>query len=277
MKRLSALLLALVILLSFPGTARAEISTGSSVVRNVIRLSRAGEPVEETRENELILETLYKAEGVGYAMTADWLTLRIDEIYIAGITVTNKDFLKYHPGAFVYAPYTFIRLGFTLENGSSKSTVTIPADWIALVSNCGEIVGMTFGSPAGTDMPSYTIAPGASESGYMFFRLVNTWPDLEFFAVLFRDEPGVLTNPCGFCVELLPDESAEESAGPRGVAFNGGESTGADYVLNLHTMKFHYPDCSSVDNIAADNRQDYTGTREDLIARGFTPCGNCKP
>jgi hypothetical protein len=209
MKRLFALFLALTVLLSVPAAASAEnVETRSEVVGNVIRLQRSGEPVTETRENELILEELFHAEGVDYAMTADWLTLRIDEIYIAGITVTNKDFLKYHPGAFVYAPYTFIRLGFTLENGSSKSTVTIPADWIALVSNCGEIVGMTFGSPAGTDMPSYTLAPGAAESGYMIFRLVNTWPDdLEFFSVLFRDEPGVLTNPCGFCVELLPDEA----------------------------------------------------------------------
>ena len=25
------------------------------------------------------------------------------------------------------------------------------------------------------------------------------------------------------------------------------------------------------------NRQEYTGSREDLIAQGYTPCGQCDP
>jgi len=25
------------------------------------------------------------------------------------------------------------------------------------------------------------------------------------------------------------------------------------------------------------NRQEYTGSREDLIAQGYTPCGQCNP
>ena len=49
------------------------------------------------------------------------------------------------------------------------------------------------------------------------------------------------------------------------------------YVLNLSSRKFHLPDCASVDTIREENRQDYTGTREDLIAQGYTPCGSCKP
>ena len=210
MKRLFAFFLALAVLLSLPAAASAEnVETRSEVVGNVIRLQRSGEPVTETRENELILEELFHAEGVDYAMEADWLTLRIDEIYIAGITVTNKDFMRFHPGAFFCVPYTLIRFGFTLENRSSKSTITIPDDWIALVSNCGEIVGMTLGKKTGMDTPSYTLEPGTSESGYMFFRLFTTYPDdLEFFSVLLRDEPGVLVLPRGFCVELLPDDAA---------------------------------------------------------------------
>lgn len=50
-----------------------------------------------------------------------------------------------------------------------------------------------------------------------------------------------------------------------------------DYVLNTKTKKFHLPSCSSVDQIKKKNRQDYTGTREDLINRGYKPCGNCNP
>lgn len=49
------------------------------------------------------------------------------------------------------------------------------------------------------------------------------------------------------------------------------------YVLNTNSMKFHYPDCGSVDQMSPKNRRDFTGTRDEAIAQGYTPCGNCKP
>ena len=49
------------------------------------------------------------------------------------------------------------------------------------------------------------------------------------------------------------------------------------YVLNTNTRKFHLPSCSSAEDILPANRQDYTGTRDELIAQGYTPCGRCKP
>lgn len=52
---------------------------------------------------------------------------------------------------------------------------------------------------------------------------------------------------------------------------------GQDYVLNTNTKKFHYPGCSSVGQMKAKNRQDYHGSRDDLIARGYKPCGSCNP
>lgn len=50
-----------------------------------------------------------------------------------------------------------------------------------------------------------------------------------------------------------------------------------DYVLNTNTMKFHYPSCKSVGDIKDYNREDFHGTREEVISRGFEPCGRCKP
>lgn len=49
------------------------------------------------------------------------------------------------------------------------------------------------------------------------------------------------------------------------------------YVLNTNTKKFHFPSCSSVDAMKPENRQDYTGTREQVIDWGYSPCGRCKP
>ena len=55
------------------------------------------------------------------------------------------------------------------------------------------------------------------------------------------------------------------------------EPQGTTYVLNTNSMKFHSPDCSSAADISPENRQEYTGTREDLVAQGYSPCGRCKP
>lgn len=55
------------------------------------------------------------------------------------------------------------------------------------------------------------------------------------------------------------------------------EEQEADYVLNTSSKKFHRPDCPSVDSMSGKNRQEYHGTREELIAQGYEPCGSCHP
>ena len=57
------------------------------------------------------------------------------------------------------------------------------------------------------------------------------------------------------------------------------ESNGeiVSYVLNTNSKKFHQPGAACADSISESNRQDYSGTRENLIAQGYTPCGQCKP
>lgn len=53
--------------------------------------------------------------------------------------------------------------------------------------------------------------------------------------------------------------------------------TTASYILNKNTKKFHYPSCSSVDKMKESNKEYYTGSRDELINRGYDPCGNCHP
>ncbi len=49
------------------------------------------------------------------------------------------------------------------------------------------------------------------------------------------------------------------------------------YVLNTSSKKFHYPDCSSARDIKPENRMEYSGTRDGVIAMGYDPCGRCNP
>lgn len=55
------------------------------------------------------------------------------------------------------------------------------------------------------------------------------------------------------------------------------EEEAETYVLNTNTRKFHRPDCSSVSEMREENRQEFYGTREQLIEDGYEPCGSCKP
>ena len=55
-----------------------------------------------------------------------------------------------------------------------------------------------------------------------------------------------------------------------------GEEEGT-YILNTNTKKFHSPSCSGASDIKSENKEEYTGTRTELIAQGYEPCGRCKP
>ena len=55
------------------------------------------------------------------------------------------------------------------------------------------------------------------------------------------------------------------------------ESQGITYVLNTNTKKFHYPTCSSVDDMKEKNKQIYTGSRDEVINMGYVPCKRCNP
>jgi competence protein ComEC len=66
--------------------------------------------------------------------------------------------------------------------------------------------------------------------------------------------------------ETEPDSEPEPS-----------QSAGRDYILNTNTKKFHYPSCSSVKQMSEKNKAYFTGTREELIAKGYDPCGRCNP
>lgn len=66
-------------------------------------------------------------------------------------------------------------------------------------------------------------------------------------------------------VQITPESSVSQ------------ESRETTYVLNTNTKKFHYPTCSSVDDMKEKNKQIYTGSREEVINMGYIPCKRCNP
>ena len=55
------------------------------------------------------------------------------------------------------------------------------------------------------------------------------------------------------------------------------ENEEAIYIVNTNTRRFHLPSCSSVREMKESNRENFTGSREELIEEGYIPCGKCRP
>lgn len=55
------------------------------------------------------------------------------------------------------------------------------------------------------------------------------------------------------------------------------ETQETTYILNTNTKKFHYPYCSSVDQMKESNKQEFVGNRDDIISQGYEPCKKCNP
>ena len=59
--------------------------------------------------------------------------------------------------------------------------------------------------------------------------------------------------------------------------FQNEEHEEYDYVVNTNSKKFHYSTCASVGDIKDNNKELFSGSRDELIKRGMRPCGACKP
>lgn len=82
--------------------------------------------------------------------------------------------------------------------------------------------------------------------------------------------PAVIASP-------EPTPSAAPEPTPEPTPEPEPEPAGTDYILNTNSKKFHYPDCGSVKKMSEANKGYFTGTRDEVIANGYSPCGNCDP
>lgn len=79
----------------------------------------------------------------------------------------------------------------------------------------------------------------------------------------------------GVEIDYMTGDSKLTEAG--GSESSEQDSAEGEYILNTNTKKFHLPDCSSVTDMDEDNREGFSGSREELIDMGYEPCGHCNP
>ena len=90
-------------------------------------------------------------------------------------------------------------------------------------------------------------------------------------------QPGIKIN------YATGDSEAEDGSAPYGSSAvvtkpsQQNNSSKTTYIGNKNTKKFHYPDCSSVDQMKDSNKVYLNGTRDQAIQQGYDSCGRCCP
>lgn len=99
---------------------------------------------------------------------------------------------------------------------------------------------------------------------------------IEFCVYCYNVQPGIEINYATGDSQLSsdPDTTTENITSDTD---NPSDELDNTYVINENTHKFHKPECNSVQQMNSSNRKEYTGSRQDLINKGYEPCQNCKP
>lgn len=104
---------------------------------------------------------------------------------------------------------------------------------------------------------------------------------LEFHVFVYNVQPGIeIDYATGDSRRASGTSGAAESSGSSGTSESisgSGSAATQKYILNTNTKKFHYPTCRSVSQMKEKNKKAVTASRDDVIADGYSPCGNCKP
>ena len=101
---------------------------------------------------------------------------------------------------------------------------------------------------------------------------------------------GILFNV--YCYNVQPGVTIDYATGESQLSNDSGSSAGnteenieteneqkpeSSYVLNTNIKKFHSPSCSSLNQMNENNKEEFTGTRDELIQQGYESCKRCNP
>ena len=101
---------------------------------------------------------------------------------------------------------------------------------------------------------------------------------ISFNVYAYNVQPGITINYATGESYLTGSADVPDNKDPGNSEVESGEEENEEtYILNTSSKKFHYPTCSGVSGMSESNKKEYTGTREELITDGYSPCGICKP
>lgn len=233
--------------------------------------------------------------GVAYACVGQDIMPTEDRGEIGQVKPTGWHTVKYDcvDGKYLYNRCHLLGYQLTGENANEKNLITgtrylnidgmlpfenMVADYVQETDN--HVLYRVTPIFEGSNL----LASGVLMEGY---SVEDSGEDICFCVYAYNIQPGVTINyatgdsaladggaSTGTENPIMPVTPPQQTEDPMP---SGGDATQADYVLNTNTKKFHLPSCSSADDIKDSNRQEYHGSREDLIAQGYDPCKRCNP
>ncbi|MBR0406273.1 MAG: hypothetical protein IJI68_13890 [Eggerthellaceae bacterium] len=164
-----------------------------------------------------------------------------------------------------------------IKLGEESSTIEVNDDY-DVAGNITSVSDPVDGEMVAVDVapePREGVEPGTGDlydAGWFIVegKLDSSKPGKYSFTVHAEDRHG---NEASKAFTVIVVEPQTEAAATPGEA----EEKEVTYVLNVKSKKFHYPTCSSVDQMKPENRSDSYETREEIIAKGYKPCQNCNP
>lgn len=216
--------------------------------------------------------------------TFRWIAFAVSAVLavIAIFAHTFSGFLCFAVAAFIFIPVNrlFEKLDSELDPKYRKRATAITAG-IFLV--CGLLAFTTAGSHTTSQKPDSTATTTttavttttAAETTTTTTKATTTATTTTEATTTAAETTTAATEPPTKAATEAPTDPpapVQEEA----PAEQPAENT-RTYVINTSSRKFHYPSCSRAKEISDANRSEYTGTRDDLIAQGYDPCGTCKP
>lgn len=199
--------------------------------------------------------------SIGMVKPSGWHTVRYDDIV---------------DGRYLYNRCHLIGWQLTAENDNEENLVT--------GTRYMNVEGML---PFENEVSDYVERTG----GRVLYRVTPIFEGDELVCrgvhmeALSLDDGGLGVCFNVFCYNVQPgvgiDYSTGESWLEDGALTDGSEHAATPqektYILNTNTGKFHYPECDSVDRMSEKNKETVIATRDELLAQGYEPCGNCNP
>ena len=217
--------------------------------------------------------------GVAYANVGQELMPTEDRESISEVTPSgwiNKDYGNLVDGGYLYNRCHLIGFQLTGENANERNLITgtrymniegmlpfenMVADYVDETGN--HVLYRVTPVYEGDDL----VATGVQMEGY---SVEDNGEGICYNIFAYNAQPGIAIDYA--TGDSWLDDSVGAVEGEPSTTTTTEESAIMEYVLNTNSMKFHYPDCSSVSDMSPQNREDYAGTREDLIAQGYSPC-----
>ena len=88
-----------------------------------------------------------------------------------------------------------------------------------------------------------------------------------FNVYVYNNQPGITINYADGTSRLEREEADDATT----------QTADVRYILNTNSKKFHLNTCAQAEKMSAENKDTFTGDRQELIEQGYVPAGCCKP